>query len=108
MHETIFAKSVLRNVKDVDNVKSLDLELGELVGITKEDLTKGIKNLYPKIEIIIEEIESECECNCGYKGKVKILQRLHDIVIYGCPKCNEQPKVTRGNNIKIKKIIYKN
>jgi Zn finger protein HypA/HybF involved in hydrogenase expression len=110
MHEIVFANSVLREIENSKEenkeIISVDLELGELVGIEKEELQETLEKMSPyKYEIKLTE--SEIECDCGYAGPALIKERLHDLVIFSCPKCDSTPQVREGNKIKISKIVYK-
>ena|SRR3989338_5614087 len=106
MHEHIFIKNILENIPDKDNVIAIELELGELVEIEKEHLKEHLENEVPW-KIIIKEIPSKIKCSCGYVGKANIIEKLHDIVLFECPLCKNDPEVLEGKVIKIKKITYK-
>jgi len=105
MHEEAFINSILEPIEDKENVLRIEIELGDLVGITPEHLKK---HLADKVnwEIKITVKESWVKCVCGYKGPAKIKKRLHDLVIFECPKCGNLPKVIDGKDIKIRKVIY--
>ena len=106
MHEHTFIEAILRNVEDRGNVKEIVLEVGELVGIESGHLREHILERFDwKIEVI--EKESSVKCDCGFKGKAKVLERLHDLVIFECPECGEVPEVLEGEDIKIVKIVYR-
>lgn len=106
MHEHIFIESIIKQVPDPNNVVSISLELGELVAIEPEHLKEHLSERSDwKIEIIKKP--SLVKCPCGYNGPAKIMQRLHDLVIYECPNCHNIPEVIEGKTIKILKITYK-
>lgn len=109
MHGFSFAKVVLNDLgclkESKRDISHVCLELGELVAIEKEDLLDALKNL-SKISFSIESKASFVKCACGYSGSARIRERLHDFVIFDCPKCGNVPEVIFGDRIEIKKIIY--
>lgn len=106
MHEHSFSKGILRNIKNKDNVKKITIEVGTLAGIEPLHLKKHIMDICPGWDVEVFEKESKVRCECGFKGSAKILEKLHDLVIFECPKCGEVPEVLDGGNIKIIKIAY--
>lgn len=110
MHEIVFAKSLLKEIEEIRNsneeIDSIDLELGELVGIESHELIEALGSLNSwKYNLSIKP--SLIKCKCGYEGKAKINERLHDLVIFTCPNCSNIPKIIDGDKIKIIKINYK-
>lgn len=106
-HETIYAKAVMDGVPNKEGVKKVEIDLGELVGVTAHDLGHVVKDVCGwKVEI--NEIDSVVKCKCGYHGKAKIKERMHDLVVFCCPECGEIPEVVEGDKMKIKKVIYEN
>lgn len=107
MHEHSFIQKIIEQVPEKEKVIEIEIELGELVGIEPEHLKKHLID-ETNWNIKITTIKSKIKCSCGYSGQAKILQRLHDIVIYECPMCkNDILEVLEGKDIKITKVIYK-
>jgi Zn finger protein HypA/HybF involved in hydrogenase expression len=110
MHDIIFSKAILREINEIKDkdkkINSVYLELGELVGIEKQVLKETLKKI-SGINFEIFTVDSRVRCECGYEGRAKIEQKLHDLVIFTCPKCNNIPSVLTGDKVKIVKIIYK-
>jgi len=106
MHEQSFIQAVLRDVKDIDKVKKLVLEVGELAGIEGEHLRGHLKE-GRDFEVEVLGKESRVRCECGFDGRARILERLHDFVVFDCPECGEVPEVLEGEDIKIVKIVYR-
>jgi hydrogenase nickel incorporation protein HypA/HybF len=107
MHEHTFIKNIINQVPDKEKVVSIDLELGELVGIEADHLKEHLEE-ESGWKADVRQIKSKIKCNCGYIGDAKILQRLHDLVIYECPECgNDKVDIIEGKDIKITKVIYK-
>jgi len=106
MHEHTFIQSILDNIKDQQKVIAITLEIGELAGIEPEHLSSHIKQ---QTDWNIKTTTSPAlvKCECGYKGKPKITQKIHDLIIFECPMCGQLPKVIKGDKIKIIKITYK-
>lgn len=105
MHEHSFIEAILSNIKNKEKIKEISIEVGELAGIETEHLKE---HLLEKVnwKINVTEKKAKVKCDCGHIGKPKIRQRLHDIVIFECPKCANIPNVLEGKDIKILKIIY--
>ena len=107
MHEHSFIEAILENVEDRGNVKKIVLEVGELVGIGGGHLREHILERFGDWDVEVLEKESLVRCECRFEGRAKVLERLHDLVIFECPKCGEVPEVLEGDVIKIIKIVYK-
>jgi Zn finger protein HypA/HybF involved in hydrogenase expression len=107
MHEHSFIQAIIKNIKNSDKVKEVLIEVGELAGIEPEHLQEHMEvETNWKVFVTSKKAIISCD-NCQYYGKPNILQRLHDIVIFDCPKCHQIPKVLEGKDIKIIKVVYK-
>jgi len=108
MHEHTFIEAILREIpsENKEKIKAVEIELGELAGIEAEHLKEHMAEK-TSWEINISVKNSDVNCKCGYKGRAKIDQRLHDLVIFSCPECNKiAPEVIEGDKIKILKVVY--
>jgi Zn finger protein HypA/HybF involved in hydrogenase expression len=106
MHEHSFIQAIIGNIKNKDNVSKIEVEVGELAGIDADHLKEHLaEETSWKVETKTKP--SIVTCTCGYQGSPKILQRLHDMVIFECPKCHAIPEVKEGKDIKILKVTYK-
>lgn len=104
MHDAIIGKSILRDLEQYGKVKKAYLEIGELFGIEPEHLLEHLKDV-TEIEFEAVQIESEVQCNtCEYHGRANITMRMHDFVMYDCPKCGGSVKVIKGDKIIIIKV----
>ena len=105
MHEHTFVEAILKDVEDLDKVKKICLEVGELVGIEaghlKEHLEEG-----RSFEAEVSSKNSKVRCECGFDGRARVLERLHDLVIFECVECGGIPEVLEGDKIKILKVVY--
>jgi len=106
MHEHTFIQAIIEPIKDKENVKVIELEVGELAGITPEHLKEHLVD-ETGWEVSVSSKQSNIKCECGYKGPARIRQRLHDMVIFDCPKCEKMPLQVEGKDIKILKVTYK-
>jgi Zn finger protein HypA/HybF involved in hydrogenase expression len=106
MHEHIFIENIINQVPDNKKVKSVEIEIGVLVGIEPDHLKEHLEE-HTGWRVFCKVVNSKVECRCGYKGEARILQRLHDLVIYDCPGCEGEPEVLQGKDIKITKVVYK-
>jgi len=105
MHEHTFIEAIIRNIKDKDNVEKIVLEVGELAGIEPEHLKEHLQEKFDW-DVEVSKKEALVKCECGVEDRPKILQKLHDLVIFECPKCGQSPKIVEGKDIKILKVIY--
>ena len=104
MHDSVIAQSILKDLKKYGNVKEALIEVGELYGIEPDHLLKHLKDVSDiKFKIIQTESLVECE-ECGFKGRAKIVERMHDFVLYECEKCSKSVKVIKGDKIIIKEV----
>ena len=115
MHEASFIDAVLKDIEDlaksegfsIADVSSVVLEVGELAGIEDWHLRKHVVDrLGEGVDVEVLTSESKVLCECGYSGRPRILERLHDFVIFECLRCEGIPEVIRGKDIKILKVIY--
>ncbi len=106
MHEHTFIHAIIEPIENKENVKGVELEVGELAGITPEHLKEHLVE-ETGWEVKVSPRSSFIVCECGYKGPARIKQRLHDLVIFDCPKCEKIPLQADGKDIKILKVTYK-
>jgi len=107
MHEHVFIENIIEQIPNKENVVSVEIELGDLAGIDAKHLEEHmIEHTGWKVNVNV--IKSKIKCDCGYCGEARILQRLHDLVIFDCPECgNDEVQVLVGKDIKIGKVVYK-
>ena len=105
MHEHTFIEAIVRDIEDREKVEGIVLEVGELAGIEPEHLKKHIVERFDwDVEVLKKDAKVKCEC--GFEGRPKILEVLHDLVIFECEECGEIPEILEGKDIRIVKIIY--
>lgn len=105
MHEQSYIDSITMDVKNLGSVSKIVLEVGELAGIEGGHLKEHIIDRFGwNVDIVNKDAVVKCEC--GYRGHPKILERLHDFVVFECEKCGEIPEILEGSDIKILKIVY--
>ncbi len=98
MHETVFAHKIITEAKLQGNVKEISLEIGELAHVPAQELLSCLIQLVPwKITSSIKE--AKINCNCGFVGHPKIIERGHDFFYIECPECSEVPDLTEGTEI---------
>lgn len=106
MHEHSFIQAIIANVENKGNVVSIEVEVGELAGIEADHLVEHlIEETGWKVSAV--EKKAKVKCSCGFEGVPTIRERLHDMVIFECPKCGEIPEILEGKDIKILKATYK-
>ena len=106
MHEHSFIQAIIGNIDNRDDVTEIKVEVGELAGIEANHLAQHlIEETGWKVKC--EQKDAIVDCECGHTGSPRVLERLHDMVIFDCPKCGEIPKIDVGKDIKILKVVYK-
>ena len=103
MHGIHIAGDLISKAREQGKVKKAFIELGSISNITKEDLSKQMKNL-ADFNFVIEEIPAKVKCECGYEGKPQVLERQHDLVLFECPLCHKLPEVVEGDKIILKEV----
>ena len=106
MHEHSFIQAIVQDIENKDNVVGLTLEVGELAGIDADHLAIHL-NEETGWDINAKQKDALVKCDCGYRGKPEIRERLHDMVIFECPTCKQIPQILEGKDIKILKVSYK-
>ncbi len=104
MHEIIIAKQIIDEAKKHGDVKKIIVEVGDLAHLPAEELEPALRNL-ANWEIRIIKTKATVQCSCGYKGKPKIIEHKHDSVLFECPKCCSLPKVLKGDEIILRKVV---
>ena len=106
MHEQGYIDAIVRDVEDRENVRKIVLEVGELAGIEGGHLKEHVVDRFGwDVEIV--EKNAVVKCECGFEGRPKILERLHDFVVFECPECGEIPEIVNGEDLKIVKVVYR-
>ena len=103
MHETVIAKNLITEAEKQGKVTAVEIEVGELAHLTKEELEETMKTMVDWA-LDVKEIPATVQCVCGYKGRPKILERGHDVCMYVCPKCENVPGIEVGGDIVLKKV----
>jgi len=107
MHETLIAQNIIKEAEKHGKVKEIYLEIGELAHVPANELIECLQTLVDW-KIHFKEIPAKIKCDCGFIGNPIILERGHDSFLIECPKCkNPMPEITKGKDIKIKKVIVK-
>lgn len=96
--------------RDIDRVKEVRIEVGELTFLGHDQLKFAYETLTQETilegsELDIEEIESKIECEeCGYEGAVNYSDRSgvhYNVPVISCPECDSKPKVVQGKETQI-------
>jgi len=98
MHGVHIAQELVEKAREQGKVKKAVVEVGELANITPSDLNEHLKSL-ADFEIIMTEKKAKVSCTCGYEGVPEITERMHDMVLFQCPKCTQVPEVIEGDKI---------
>lgn len=103
MHEHLIAHHIASEAGRYGKIKSLTVEVGDLAELPPEDLKKALKE-HLECEVIIKQKKAIIACECGYEGAPKIIERMHDAVLFECPECGKIPKVLDGAEIILKEV----
>ncbi|MDP2926050.1 MAG: hydrogenase/urease maturation nickel metallochaperone HypA [Nanoarchaeota archaeon] len=106
MHDHYFIENIIKQVPNKNKVISIEIELGDLAEIDAGHLKEHLTS-HTSWKVEVKVIPSKIKCLCGYIGEARVLQRLHDLVIYDCPECSHEPDIVEGKDIKITKVIYR-
>ena len=96
--------------RDIDRVKEVRIEVGELTFLGTDQLEFAYETLSKDTilegsELDIEEIDSEIRCGeCGYEGGVNYSDRTsvhYNVPVISCPECDSKPDVVQGKETQI-------
>jgi hydrogenase nickel incorporation protein HypA/HybF len=99
---------------DLENVKEVVLEVGELTFLAHEQLRFSFKvisegTIFDGSELTIENRPAMVRCDsCGYEGEGGFQDdpEFHRVLpTFSCPKCGEPTSVVSGNECIIKRIV---
>ncbi|MFO8110657.1 MAG: hydrogenase maturation nickel metallochaperone HypA [Thermoplasmata archaeon] len=116
MHEYSVMRQLLTALEDelekqgIDRVKEVELHIGELTFLGKEQLefayevmTKDSFLEGSTLNVVIVNGEVRCD-HCGYQGGIEYVDDPafhYNIPIITCPKCGEKPKLIKGKETTI-------
>jgi len=96
--------------RDIDRIKRVRIEVGELTFLGHEQLKFAYKTLNQETilegsELDIKEIKSKIRCGeCGYEGGVNYSNRTsvhYQVPVISCPECDSKPDIVHGKETKI-------
>lgn len=97
------ADEIISEAKKQGNVRSVDIEVGDLSSISAEEIRGCLEQLSDfKVNIIRKRAKVSCEC--GYTGEPEITHRTHDNIFFECPNCGSVPDVNAGSSIILKAV----
>lgn len=95
---------------DIDSVKEVELEIGELTFLGEEQLgfayqvmTKDTFLEGSKLKVVTVPARVKC-AGCGYEGSIEYVDNPafhYNIPIISCPRCGAKPRLIRGKETKI-------
>ncbi|MFW6064496.1 MAG: hydrogenase maturation nickel metallochaperone HypA [Candidatus Natronoplasma sp.] len=96
--------------RDIDRVKEVRIEVGEMTFLGHEQLKFAYETLSQDTilegsELNIEEIKSKVKCDeCGYEGDVDYSDKTsvhYQVPVISCPECASKPTIVKGKETKI-------
>jgi hydrogenase nickel insertion protein HypA len=115
LHEFIIVdriiQSVLASTRKGSKVHEVTVEMGELLGLSKESVNLAFETLSKGTAIegsrlVVNWIRGEVACpNCDYQGGLASIVAEHRIdPAFPCPVCGSPLKIERGNEWSILKV----
>ncbi|MDE1857532.1 MAG: hydrogenase maturation nickel metallochaperone HypA [Thaumarchaeota archaeon] len=107
MHEYVYAdrilQSVLEDIGRTGKPSAVTVEVGEMLGLTRESLTsayellsKGTRAEGSKLKVKFAKGAVECP-KCGFHGRLQLSRHLHAVdPAFACPKCGSSLRVSAG------------
>ncbi len=96
--------------RDIDRVKEVRIEVGELTFLGQEQLKFAYETLskdtvLENSKLAVKEIKSKIRCReCGYEGGVNYSDRSsvhYQVPVISCPECDSKPNIVQGKETKI-------
>lgn len=115
MHEYVYAdrilQSVLQEIGQQRKATTVTVEVGEMLGLTKESLTaayevlsKGTRAEGSKLKVKVSMGMVECP-NCGFRGRLPMKGHFHVVdPTFACPECGSPLKVSAGLEARLVRI----
>ena len=104
MHEQIIAQRIIDEANSHGNIEKITVEVGDLAHLPADEI-KIILEKLTNWKVDVKKKKAIISCVCGFEGEPKILQHLHDNVLYECPKCkNTLPTILDGSDIILKEV----
>jgi hydrogenase nickel incorporation protein HypA/HybF len=116
MHEYVYADRILQTVLEESRTaakpKTVTVEVGEMLGLTRESLTTAYEILSKNTKaegskLVVRFAKGSVECGkCGYAGRLKVSKHEHRIdPAFSCPKCGGSLSVKSGLEAKLVGIV---
>ena len=114
MHERNIVRGLIESALSDEKVSSLLDEgwkivrfvviNGSLSPVSSPDLERVFREEGYDVDVIEEEAVVNCEC--GYNGPPKVVERGHDFVVWTCPSCDRlYPRAVSGDRIVLAKVV---
>jgi len=78
--------------------------------VSAKELVAALKLIAPGLHVKVQSVKAVVKCpkrKCGYSGKPKVVEKMHGLVLFECPKCRAIPKIVQGGEVVLKKIVLK-
>jgi hydrogenase nickel incorporation protein HypA/HybF len=107
MHEYVYAdrilQSVLQELGTRRRAATVTVEMGEMLGLTRESLTSAFEVLSKgtpaeglKLKIRFTKGAVECP-KCGFHGRLQMKAHFHAVdLTFACPECGSSLKISAG------------
>jgi hydrogenase nickel incorporation protein HypA/HybF len=118
MHEFVYADRILQTVlSDASKIGRrpvyVEVEVGELLGLTRESLTtaygilaKGTVAEDSKLRMKLSRGFVEC-ASCGYRGRLRVGSHEHVVdPAFACPQCGAPVNISAGMEVTLKQIQW--
>ncbi len=115
MHEYVYADRILQTVLEEigrgGRPDTVTVEVGEMLGLTRESLTtayavlsKGTKAEGSRLSVRFSRGSVRCP-KCGFEGRLEVRRREHRIdPAFACPKCGSSLSILTGLGVRLVKM----
>lgn len=96
-------QSVLQEIGSGGKATTVTVEVGEMLGLTRESLTsayevlsRGTRAEGSKLKVKFSKGSVECP-KCGFHGRLRMTRHLHAVdPTFACPECGSSLRVSAG------------
>ncbi len=117
MHEFVYADRILQTVLEASGAVRrpaiVTVEVGEMLGLTRESLSsayrvlsKGTKAEGSRLSVKFARGSVSCP-NCGFEGRLKLTRHDHRVdPAFACPECGGSLVVKSGMEVELRGIAW--
>jgi len=115
MHEYVYADRILQTVLEEAHAAKkpslVTVEVGEMLGLTRESLTSAYSVLAKGTvaegsKLVVKFAKGSVRCpSCGFEGRIPVSKHEHRVdPAFACPECGASLEVKSGLEVELKGI----